>query len=959
MKETDMKNQKKLYNWQNCKCIAFAISMICCAGNSVWAEELPDDSLQVKKVVHELFNTRDARLTTSSISAISGSAISDNSVSTLGNILYGKVPGLFVQQTSGEPGNDAPTFLIRGKHTFSGTNAPLVLVDGFPRDMNTLTVDEVESISVLKDAAATALYGMDGANGIILVTTKRGQAGQTRVKFNAEFGLSQPTDLPSFHNSYDYVRFYRMAEENDGRTTFTYSDADIAAYRDQVDNMLYPDVDWIDEAIRKATPMQKYSVNISGGNKTAKFFVNLGYSNNKGLYKEIGNKTYNANNDFDRINFRSNVDINLLQHLSVSVDLAGRLENINSPYNSSSAIWQNLYTFHPNATPIFAAPGVWGGTNTYRNNPLAYINDRGYRSTHERLLQANIRFNYDLSSWVKGLSVGVSAAFDSFYAVDKGYSKEYAVQEIVSYDEATGDYIRSEFYGRNTPLTEFGPSNEKEQRYTAYEAYLNYNRTFGKHGLKVKLLGRLDNQSSYMSSSALSSSPDKRAFLSGLLSYDYAHRYLVDLGVSYGGGENFMRGKRFGWYPSLSGAWIISSEKFLEGADFIDFLKLRASIGLVGNQNVGGTLFGYRNLYTNAPGSWGAGTNNGGYGSGYKEAALGNPDLTWEKALKTDVGLDMTLWKGLDLMFNYFYEYRTDILCSGSSMLPSFYGATFGYINYGRVGAQGVEMAASYQKQYKDGGFQIGLNATHQKNKVLRMRESLKNYDYLYNQGLPIGQRFGLLWEGYYTADDVANRDITQSYGTVIPGSLKYVDVNGDKVVNSDDRVPIGKYSDIADWELGLNLGANYKGFYLNANFQARIGRDVNLRESAPYVASPLYHDRNVASYIKQPWTEEIANDPNLAGTIDFPSLSIENNNNNFQYSTYFLRNGNFLRLRSLEIGYHFPKNWIKKARLQAANIYLRGMNLFTLDYLEGFDPEVLEGYPVMRSYNIGINLTF
>lgn len=953
-----MKNKNKIYNMRNYKCVAFVFSMACCGTNIMYAQQLPIDTTNVK-VVNELFNVRDAKLTTSSVSSISGKTISNNTVSSLGNILYGKIPGLFVQQTSGEPGSDAPTFLIRGKHTFSGDNSPLILVDGFPRDINTLTVDEVESISVLKDAAATAMYGMDGANGIILVTTKRGKAGKTSVKFNADFGLSSPVSLPSFHNSYDYVRFHRMAEENDGKTVFTYSDEDLIAYRDKVDNMLYPDVDWVNEAIRKVTPSQKYSVNITGGNQVAKFFVNLGYSNNKGIYKEIGDKTYNANNNFDRINFRSNVDIKLLQNLTVTVDLAGRLENNTSPYNSSNAIWQNLYTYHPNAAPVYAAPGVWGGTNTYRNNPLAYINDMGYRSTHKRLLQANMRFNYDLSSWVRGLSVGVSAAFDNYYAVDRGYSKEFAVQEVLGYDEASNSYILSEVYGKNTPLAAFGPTNEQEQRFVAYEAYANYERSWENHNIKAKLLGRLDSQDTYLSSSDLSSSPDRRAFLSGMISYDYAHRYLVDFGVSYGGGENFMRGKRFGWYPSVSGAWIISSEDFMDNVDFIDFLKLRSSFGLVGNQNVGGTLFGYRSLYVNASGSWGSGTNNGAYGGGPMEGALGNPNLTWEKALKTDVGMEMTLFKDLDLMFNYFYEYRTDILCSGSAMLPSFYGATFGYINYGKVGAQGLEMSALYHKKYNNGGFQIGVNATHQTNKVLRMKESVKNYDYLYSQGLPIGQRFGLICDGFYSVDDIANRDVTQSYGTVIPGSLKYVDVNGDKIINSDDRVPLGKYTDIPEWELGFNIGAEYKGFYFDANFQARIGRDIDLRASAPYITSPLYYDRNVASWIKQPWTEEVANDPNLVGTIDFPSLSIENNTNNFQTSSFFIQNGDFLRLRSLEFGYNLPKSWIKKAHIQAANIYLRGMNLFTLDRLEGLDPEVLEGYPVMRTYNVGINLTF
>lgn len=952
-----MKNLNKYIRLIAYKCTSFIVIFLWCNFLPVMGQNEPADTIDV---VHGLFDTRDKRLTTSSISAINGKDVSNNSVSTLGNILFAKIPGLFVEQSSGEPGNDSPTFYIRGKHTFSGSNTPLVLVDGFERDMNTLTVDEVESISVLKDAAATALYGMDGANGVILVTTKRGKEGKTQVAFNAEVGFASPTDLPSFYGSYDYARFYRMAEQNDGKSVFTYSEKDLEGYRDQLDSQLYPDVDWIDEAIRSVTPTQKYSVNINGGNQVAKFFVNVGYSNNKGLYKEIGNKTYNANNNFDRINFRSNVDINMMEHLKVSVDLAGRLENINSPFQASNSIWHNLYTFHPNTTPIYVAPGVWGGNNTYSTHPLAYINDMGYRKTHKRLLQANIRFEYDMNHLVKGLKVGVGAAFDNFYSVQNGYSKSYAVQEVLNYDPMTGSYILSEPYGKNTPLTAFGPSSEQEQRYVAYEAYANYQRTWGKHSLNVKALGRLDSENSYMSSSDLSSSPDRRAFLSGLVSYDYAHRYLLDLGVSYGGSENFMRGKRFGWFPSVAGAWIISEENFFKDkVNFIDFLKLRASFGLVGNQNIGGTKFGYRNLYTSASGGWGAGTTNGSFGGGSKEAAIGNPDLTWEKALKTDVGFELTAWKSLNLSMNYFYEYRTDILCSGNSMLPDFYGSSFGYINFGRVGAQGIEMALSYEKKLNQGSYFFGLNATHQKNKVLRKKEALKNYDYLYSQGYSIDQRFGLICEGFYSESDVTDRKVVQSFGKVIPGSLKYKDVNGDNVVNSDDYMAIGKNGDLADWELGFSLGGSYKGFYANAHFQARIGRDVNLRGDAPYLSSPLYYDRNISTWIKQPWTAEVANNPELAGTIDFPSLSIENNANNFQNSTFFLHNGNFLRLRNVEVGYHLPKNWIQKVRLQAANIYVRGTNLFTLDHLKGMDPEVLEGYPVMRSYNVGINLTF
>ena len=910
-------------------------------------------------LVQELYGQREARLLPTSISTVHNEAIKGNTVLSFGNALYGRLPGLFVQQANGELGSDYPTLYIRGKHSFTGSNAPLVLVDGFPRDFNTLNVEEVESVSVLKDAASTALYGMDGANGVILVTTKRGTEGKTRVGFKAEFGLATPTRLPEFYGSYDYARFYNMAEANDGKKVLTYSDEQLRGYREQLDNMIYPDVNWIDEAIRQATPVQNYSIDIRGGNKIAKFYVNLGYSNSQGLFKEIGSKAYDANNKLDRFNFRSNIDINVTKQFSVAVDIAGRLENLNSPQNSSEDIWNNLYSFHPNVAPIYAAPGVWGGTNTYRDNPLAYINDAGYRHTHRRLLQTNIRLNYDLSSLVKGMSMGGSAAFDNFYSVDNGYTKTFGVQEVLDYNKVEKQYILSPLYGKNSAMNAYGPSNEQETRFNSFEFYIAYQRRFGSHGLNAKVIGHTDSAESYLSASDLKSSPDRRVSLGGVISYDYQQKYILDLAASYGGGENFMRGKRFGFFPSIAGAWIVSSEEFMKGNRVIDFLKIRASFGLVGNQNVGGTLFGYRDLYTSAGGGWGVGTNNGGFGGGYQEAAIGNPNLTWEKSLKTDIGVDMTLCKYWNVMFNYYYEYRTDILNSASAMLPTFVGATMGYVNYGRVGAQGLEATVSFSRQFKEGGFTVGLNIAQQQNKILRMNEAAKNYAYLYRQGHPIDQRFGLVYEGFYSEDDIQHRTVNQSFGNVIPGSLKYKDQNGDAVINSDDYRAIGKDQDVPEWELGLHLGVNYKWFYLDANLQACLGRDVNLRATAPYATSSLCYDRNISTWVKQPWTSEVANNPDLRNKIDFPSLTLENYSNNFQASTFFLRNGDFLRLRSLEVGCNLPKEWIRKVRLQSANIYLRGMNLFSLDHLGYFDPEVLEGYPVMKSYNIGINLTF
>lgn len=940
------------------------LPMIVCAllfggVNSVNAQ-LPEDSLDVPVAeVQVLYGSKPEHELSSSVSTLDSKSVTPNSVVSFGNALYGRIPGLFVQQSSGVPGEDAPTLYIRGKHTYTGSNAPLVLIDGLPRDLNTLSLEEVESVSVLKDAAATALYGADGANGIILVTTKRGVIGKPQISFKAELGMMLPTELPEFYGSYDYANFYNMAERNDGKTSFRYSQEDLERYKTGYDSQLYPDVNWVDAAVREMTPTQSYAVDVKGGNEVARYYVNLGYTGTEGIFKEIGNKTYDSNNSLSRFNFRSNIDVDIVKGLRMNADIAGRLENLNAPYNTMDNIWGNLYTYHPNAAPIYAAPGVWGGSNIYRTNPLAYINDMGYRHTHRRLLQMSIGAQYDFSGIMKGLSLGLRAAFDNYYSADNGYSKTFGVMETLGYNEKTQTYQLSPLYGKNTALTAFGPENEQEKKMEAYEFWASYERRIEEHSLGAFALFHAHSQSQYLSSDDLKKSPDRRVTAGLKLSYDYRKTYFLEAVATCGASGFFMEGERYGFFPAASAAWVISNENFMKSVSAIDLLKLRVSGGLVGNQNVGGRTYGYRNEYLPTGGGWGVGTNNGGYGGGYAEAAVANPYLTWEKALKIDAGFDMVLWKNLSLGFTYFHEYRTDILNSGDNMFPGYMGASFGYLNYGEVQSQGIEAMVSFEKQYRSWGFNAGINLTHQKNKVLRMGETPQRYEYLYKQGNAIGAQFGYLAEGYYSAEDVTERDVRQTFGKVIPGSLKYADINGDKIVDTNDKVLIGKNADVPEWEMGVNLGINFRGFYANAFFQACMGRDVNMRTAAPYATSPLYDDRNISTYIKQPWTAEAAADPALAAAIDFPSLSIENANNTFQQSSFFMKNGDFIRLRSLEIGYQFPKKWIKHLRMQNAGIYLRGMNLFTWDHIEGYDPEVLEGYPVMKSYNIGVNITF
>ncbi len=885
-------------------------------------------------LVNGLYYTTTNKELTASVSSISGAELEKNSVFAFSNTLYGRLAGLNVKQSNGDPGDDYASLLIRGKHTFTGSNTPLVLVDGFERDFNTLSTDEVESVSVLKDAASTALYGMDGANGILMVTTKRGIAGKASVELKVETGQMAPTRIPEFYGSYDYARYYQMAQLNDGvlptDPKFLYSDAKLQGYKDNPHSKAYPNVNWMNETIRDYAPSAKYILNFRGGNNIAKYFVNVGYESAEGIFKNTDHqaagddsKSYSTNRDLSRINFRSNIDINITKRFTVQVDLSGRMVDINAPTKSSTDIFNNLYVFHPNVSEVNTEPGVYGGTNSYRNNPVAYINELGYKTIHKRFFQSNVVGKYDLSDLIQGLEVGMRATFDNFYTITDGFTKSYAVVDTLG-----------TIYGTNTALTNLSSSsyNESELRSNNLEFFADYSKVVGLNKIGAMVMYHQDN---YITSNAF---PDRRQTFSGKLSYSNSDKYFVNFAAQYGATENFMKGKRYGFFPAVSGAWILSGEQFMKDVKAINYLKLRASTGLVGNQNIGGTRFGYLTLY-NTNGT---------------EKPIGNADLTWEKAYKTDIAVDVTMLNNINVGLCYFNEFRYDILNDASTFIPSFVGNTLSSTNYGQVNSKGLEATIATQQQYNDWGYYAAANFTWLTNKVVRMKEATRAWDYLYAQGHPVGQRFGLEAMGLFQTQDEINTAPVQTFGKVIQGSIRYKDQNDDKVINSDDYVAIGKDATVPDLNMGFNIGANYKGIYVDANFQAAVGRDVNLRddtEGALYTVSALYNDKNVSTFITNPWT------PATAATANYPSLSIENAANNFQTSTYWLRNGNFLRLRTLEIGYKLPSKLISGLKLSSVNVYLRGMNVFTLDNIKYFDPEVMEGYPVMKSYNVGLSV--
>lgn len=910
--------------------------------------------------VSEIYNDRPRSRITTSTGVMMENEISRNSVGTFSDVLLGRIPGLYIKQGSGAPGSRSPqSMFIRGKHTYTGSNAPLVLVDGFERKLEDLSVDEVESISVLKDAVATALYGMDAANGIILVKTKQGKKEGIHISFKSEWGVEQPLVLPQFYSSYDFAKAYNQAQINDGAApdAVRYSTEQLDAYKNHSDAKLFPDVDWVKEAVRNTSPLsQNYVVNASGATKNVKFFVNLGYQNAKGIYKEVGEKDYDANNSFERFHFRSNLDISLMHNFSVKVGLSGNMDNINAPYAGDDAIWKNFYTFNPNTSPIYAKEGVWGGTNAARNNPVAFINAQGYKHTHRRLFQTNICLDYDFSQWVKGLRIGAKAAYDGYYSVDNGFSKSFAVQEVLGVlpeeeMEAGEDrYIYGNVFGTESILAAFGPSNQVQYNYDSIEGYIDYQNTFGKHDITAKAVYHQNN----WQDGKMSYSPERRVNFSGLINYVYGNRYLLDLAVQFGGSEKFIRGSRFGWFPAVGLGWVVSNEKFMTHQSVVDFLKLRASGGIVGNQNVGGTRFGYRQLYT-AYGSWNSGPSNTAMSAGYNEADLGNVLLKWEDSKKVDVGFDLTLWKSLNMSFTYYLEKRYDILNSASGITPNFLGAKFSYVNWGEVKNTGYEFTISYDRQFENWGFHVAANAAYSDNKVTNAAEvSQDEYTLstIWIAGYRINQLIGSTWKGFYTKEDIESGNYKTTYGSVIPGSLAI-----------DDYGAIGKDPDIPEWDLGFNLGMNVKGFYMNAHFQGVIGMTINMRSSAPLASSPLYSDGtnvyNVHAWVTNPWTEEAASNPKTAALINAPSFTLQNARINRVTSTFWLKNGDFVRLRSVEFGHKWKGLDWGNHKEGSIDVFIRGVNLLTISHMKYFDPEVLEGYPLMKSYNFGVKFEF
>ncbi|MBC7893299.1 MAG: TonB-dependent receptor [Sphingobacteriaceae bacterium] len=883
---------------------------------------------------------------TSALSTVSGLDLQKNFTSNLANTLYGRIPGLTVLQNGGEPGNDSPTLVGRGVNTFTTSRNLLVMVDGYESTFEQLTPDEIESISLLKDASATAIYGLRGANGVLLVTTKRGSDSPLVVNFSTQQGFHTASRLPQFLGSYDYARLYNEGLVNEGKAPL-YTDTDLEAYRTGSDPFFRPNVNWYNEVLKKTAPISSYNLNFRGGNSTVRYFVLLNAIRSNGLFVNAGDMNEESvNSRYSRFNFRSNIDITITKRLTASLTLGGTVEDKTNPAaNTTGGIFSSLATLPPNAFPVYNANGTFGGTSAF-TNPLANLLQTGSYTSNGRTLQSTLRLTEQLDGITPGLSVSAAVSFNNFFRTYSNKTKQY--ERFAAVKGVAGDTIYTKF-GQATSLT--GNEAESDQyRNVVFQGFLNYERTFGKHGISAMLMYNSDTYTNTdNSTTAIESLPYKHLGIGGRLTYANSSKYIGEFSFGYMGSEAFPKSRRYGFFPAASLGWIVSNESFLQDNTILTYLKLRGSYGLAGSDQIGGSRFMFEQRYPYTA-AYFLGTNNTQV-NGLAEGAAASTDVSWEKEKKLNVGVELTIGKRLDIGLDVFSQKRVDILAAPNRTVPQYIGVTLPLLNQGKVSNKGFEATIRYSSQSTSAlQYFVQGSAWYAKNKIDFNSEAIRLFDYQYTTGRPVGQPFGLEAIGLFKDQADVTASPRQLFAPVQPGDIKYKDQNGDGVIDQNDTRPIGNTS-TPTLTLSLHSKFQYKGFDLEFLFQGVTGSTV-------YLGGTYFHafqnNGQIGSIALDRWTTE------TAATATYPRLSASNNLNNYRFSSFWQRDGSFLKLRSLELGYTLSGRVVERIRLTNARVFINGTNLFSLDRMKGYiDPEVTGGYPALRTTSLGIRLQF
>ena len=909
------------------------------------------DKETAEQIYQVAYGVRSKSELTSSISTISAEDLSKAPVSTLGNAIQGLGSGLTVLRNVGaEPGWDQPNIYIRGVQTFGGGTAPLVMVDNVEREFSQLDPEEIESFTILKDAAATAQYGMRGANGVILVTTKKGFVGKPVISLTAQYGMQSATRLPEYAGSKEYVGYRNLALRNDYNkltdsefnSLFLSDPKNNPANYDGSNPYLYPNTDWYNSFLKSSAPQQSYKLSFRGGTEIAQYYVMLGVVDQKGLYNYTNeNPGFSTQNNFSRYNFRTAVDIKLSEILKVGVNLGGRVENRHTPATGAGTIISALSKLPP-TMPIFNEDQSLAGSAIYKYNPYGMIANTGFQDRFGRYIQGTTTADLKLDMILQGLSANAMFGFDASKLYGRSKSQRYAVYQ----QNADNTY------------TQFGEGTSIDLNYSGWDStfglmlnYLfgfSYDRTMGVNHLAADV--------KYMQSSMSvdGDNPDYRnQGTSGRATYTFDKRYTAEFGFAYNGSENFAQGSRFGFFPTLSAAWVISNENFLKDNKAISFLKLRGSYGKVGNSNIGiGYRFPYEAKYYGGNGYYfGTAGTDGSY-----EGRISNPNLTWEESLNTNIGLEIGLLKTLELDFDVFSYDRTQIITGRWNTLPSFIGQDLPYENSGSVKSKGFEITLKHSKKVGDFSYTVQGNASYANNKITAQEEVAGLNSWEYRTGQSVMQQWGLEVSPDKFFKDQADIDASakSSYSAVQPGDVKYMDQNGDNIIDSQDFVPMGNPS-VPEWNFGLTLGLEYKGFDFNVLFTGIANRSLFVGNN---VFLGLLDNNNIT-------TEVAENSWGVSSDPKYPRLTNQLNLNNLQASSLWLKKVDFLRVQTLEVGYSLPKKLLSKANIGDVRFFVNGYNLLSFDSMGKYNlsAEIPNAgvtlYPEIRVINIGANLKF
>jgi len=936
---------------------------------------LKQDNKALDEVVVVGFGTQKKINATGAISTIGTKELVQSPVANISNSLVGRMPGLFATQSGGEPGNDGSKIRIRGVGTFSGNTDPLALVDGIQVDnYNNIDPNEIESVTILKDASSTAVYGIRGANGVLIITTKRGKAGPPKISYTFNQGFNTFTGMREQMNSADYATHFNDALQADAYVTGAvyvpkYSDQDIELYKNGQDPIFHPNMNWADVMFKKVAKQSQHNVSISGGQNKVRYFVSAGYFSQEGQFKDTKDVTnaFSPQSVFNRYNIRSNFNFELTSRLKMALDLSSQTE-VRSGNNGSNTerVIGDIFRASPLSTPGIVDGKVVNIFTGSQNNPyvsLLYPNlAGGLKRSYRNYLNGSLRLDFDLGFLTEGLSTHANIAIQTYNDQQIVNTKTLITYLAVRLPDGTINYVPS------TTEAQFGfnQSGTYNRRITG-EFGIDYKRSFAnKHNVTGLLL--YNQQKTYDPSLAFLIPKGYQSFV-GRATYDYDGRYLAEVNVGYNGTENFAPGKRFGFFPAYSLGWVASNEAFFPKNGFVSLLKVRGSYGVVGNDNIGGTRFLYRPTSYSSVGNMyyfgNVGSTFAGF-SGMREGATGNPDVTWERAIKQNIGLEMSMLRDkIKFTADVFNEKRSDILATPQT-ISAIVGLSQPATNLGKMENKGFEADITYTNKVGEVGYRISANYSFARNKVIFRDEVPNKYAYQNRTGQRLGQNFGLIADGLYNnweeINDPKRPVYSYSKNKIQPGDIRYVDINQDGVIDDFDAVPMG-YSNLPEKTFGASLGLNYKGFDISILFQG-VGNVshyyTRFQRGTGYGQAP---PEGSASYMNESWTQQ-RYDAGLP--INFPRFSV-NSNPNEVGSSFWLADASYVRLKNAEIGYRFSEGILKKLGISSCRIYVNANNLFTWKKtLPGIDPENTatgdtntEPYPLVRTMNAGLNINF